>query len=484
MMKNIPFVDIDYCQFSDWGCQKPTRFWGSPNLGNLAHVRCPGKACLNVIKQGQRLRHKENLGGNGMRFNTILKGRIPPKVVDYLIQDGEYALINQRKSGIYARKRGYKVDPKIRAEIFQKMGVDRALICVDLFADQENALDQMYMTEQNSAWSYDWSKFCDDGKILWANPPIEDLKRVVTKACLEPCKLLLVSPNWKFGNWKEILGKVAVKEYVAPPISHFFRKKNGGLLSTGRLGIKFSMVDTINRWVSKEDLDPLLVQEVENDKMGLGPKDLAQAMENYPTSYRGEWDDGLKRVVVDRVRTEKDLRLLMDIYARLPSGKGQVLKVLIDTGAEANLIREGLVSSQEFCKAEECLNLTTANGQTLRGGQRELHTHLLFRKRLRPGGKVGNYAVDASFHEAEINVDVILGYPWLKSKKIGVFPCFDALAIIRGKDRLDWLRSTVESGDGVENPKFSRRVARTIEKLARLEWSLDGHEDIRGCLSN
>ena len=224
MMKNIPFVDIDYCQFSDWGYQKPTRFWGSPNLGNLAHVRCPGKACLNVIKQGQRLRHKENLGGNGMRFNTILKGRIPPKVVDYLIQDGEYALINQRKSGIYARKRGYKVDPKIRAEIFQKMGVDRALICVDLFADQENALDQMYMTEQNSAWSYDWSKFCDDGKILWANPPIEDLKRVVTKACLDPCKLLLVSPNWKFGNWKEILGKVAVKEYVTPPISQFFRK--------------------------------------------------------------------------------------------------------------------------------------------------------------------------------------------------------------------------------------------------------------------
>ena len=29
------------------------------------------------------------------------------------------------------------------------------------------------------------------------------------------------------------------------------------------------MVDTINRWVSKEYLDPLLVKEVENDKMGL-----------------------------------------------------------------------------------------------------------------------------------------------------------------------------------------------------------------------
>ena len=41
MMMNIPFVDIDYCQFSDWGYQKPTRFWGSPNLGRLAHKKMP-----------------------------------------------------------------------------------------------------------------------------------------------------------------------------------------------------------------------------------------------------------------------------------------------------------------------------------------------------------------------------------------------------------------------------------------------------------
>ena len=27
-MKNIPYVDVDYCQFSDWGYKKITRIWG------------------------------------------------------------------------------------------------------------------------------------------------------------------------------------------------------------------------------------------------------------------------------------------------------------------------------------------------------------------------------------------------------------------------------------------------------------------------
>ena len=31
-MRDIPYIDVDYCQFSDWGYQKPTRIWGSPML--------------------------------------------------------------------------------------------------------------------------------------------------------------------------------------------------------------------------------------------------------------------------------------------------------------------------------------------------------------------------------------------------------------------------------------------------------------------
>ena len=39
-MKDIPFIDVDYCMFSDWGYQKPTRIWGSPaiKMWNLGYV--------------------------------------------------------------------------------------------------------------------------------------------------------------------------------------------------------------------------------------------------------------------------------------------------------------------------------------------------------------------------------------------------------------------------------------------------------------
>ena len=83
MMKNIPFVDIDYCQFSDWGYKKPTRFWGSSSIGRLPPVRCPGKECPNTIVEGHSVKHKEKLGGYGVKFGTVAKGRIPSKVVDF-----------------------------------------------------------------------------------------------------------------------------------------------------------------------------------------------------------------------------------------------------------------------------------------------------------------------------------------------------------------------------------------------------------------
>ena len=79
MMENLDFVDIDYCQFSDWGYQKPTRFWGSPSLGKLLHKKCPGTTeCPNIEQTPEGVRHREKLGGNSMKFNTREKGRIPP----------------------------------------------------------------------------------------------------------------------------------------------------------------------------------------------------------------------------------------------------------------------------------------------------------------------------------------------------------------------------------------------------------------------
>ena len=42
-MKEYAFVDVDYCQFSSWGYQKPTRIWGPMYLKNLKSRVCAKK---------------------------------------------------------------------------------------------------------------------------------------------------------------------------------------------------------------------------------------------------------------------------------------------------------------------------------------------------------------------------------------------------------------------------------------------------------
>jgi hypothetical protein len=88
-MKGLPYVDVDYCQFAEWGYQKPTRIWGSPDIGWLDHRKCDGKTCPNLaqggpVRAGYPRRHEEKLGGKELHHTAIQKGRIPSKLVEYL----------------------------------------------------------------------------------------------------------------------------------------------------------------------------------------------------------------------------------------------------------------------------------------------------------------------------------------------------------------------------------------------------------------
>ena len=72
------FIDVDYCQFSDWGYKKPTRLWVSPSLSKVANVVCDPHTCSQMVdgKNGRRV-HREHLGGNQMEFSTRLKKGCP-----------------------------------------------------------------------------------------------------------------------------------------------------------------------------------------------------------------------------------------------------------------------------------------------------------------------------------------------------------------------------------------------------------------------
>ena len=64
-MKGQFYVDVDYCVFSDWGYKKPTRFWGSENIGKLPNQYCWKEKCSGTIMgPNGKLRHIGVLGAS------------------------------------------------------------------------------------------------------------------------------------------------------------------------------------------------------------------------------------------------------------------------------------------------------------------------------------------------------------------------------------------------------------------------------------
>ena len=84
-MRGIKYVDVDYCQFSDYGYKKPTRIWGPPQICELQHVLCDPPTCPHCYKQDGRWRHRQWLGGTKTHPGTKLKWRVPRKLIEYLM---------------------------------------------------------------------------------------------------------------------------------------------------------------------------------------------------------------------------------------------------------------------------------------------------------------------------------------------------------------------------------------------------------------
>ena len=124
------------------------------------------------------------------------------------------------------------------------------------------------------------------------------------------------------------------------------------------------------------------------------------------------------------------MQLLLRIPCITPSGTRRVLDVLIDTGAQANLVRRGLFSNLEFGLSSNPISMVTAGGVPLEGGREEVKLTMIFTSTL-PGvnGRSRTWKESAHFYDAAISVDVIVGYRWLRSRRIGVLPHLDALAM-------------------------------------------------------
>ena len=84
-MQGLDFIDVDYCQFAEWGYQKPTRIWGGPHLRELSDRLCDWKTCPNLVDRPNGWKgHREMLGGPHLRITRNQKYRVPERLVRYL----------------------------------------------------------------------------------------------------------------------------------------------------------------------------------------------------------------------------------------------------------------------------------------------------------------------------------------------------------------------------------------------------------------
>jgi site-specific DNA-cytosine methylase len=86
-MEGIPYVDVDYCRYSDWGYKKRTRIW--------TNVPYEGRLCNGVCGNMIGTKHKKSVGNFSYRskfgaetdYTVRLKDkyRIPPNLIRELI---------------------------------------------------------------------------------------------------------------------------------------------------------------------------------------------------------------------------------------------------------------------------------------------------------------------------------------------------------------------------------------------------------------
>ena len=270
-MQGLPFVDVDYCQYSMWGYRKPTRFWGSEEIVSRGGKICDLQTCPNSeISADGRKRHKRVLGGNENQVCTKLKGRVPAALIDHLL--------------------GRENDAPPRPP---------------------EILSGPWQTRPN--------------------------------------------PKGEGTSLKEV--KVLPRMMM-----------DVGIFQAGQI-----------------------------KKCG------------------------------------NALQLLMEIQTELPNRQLQVLDMLVDTGAEANIVKLGKLPRHLVYAAPKPLKFVTARGQRLRGGDTCIDLHLEFVQEVD-----GKFLPDVlrkkvTFFEADIRVDAILSYPWMAQNQIGVFPHLKAMALEKPK---------------------------------------------------
>ena len=120
------------------------------------------------------------------------------------------------------------------------------------------------------------------------------MDRVVTKLCLQPSKMVLVSPHWPNTPWARLLEKITLRSTTIPqgtPL--YFGDWDTKPLPSPQWETNVSLVDTSLLKVDAMELDPQVVAWVKRKCKGWGIEELLTEMSKYPSfTPKEEWRNG------------------------------------------------------------------------------------------------------------------------------------------------------------------------------------------------
>ena len=146
----------------------------------------------------------------------------------------------------------YRLTNEMRMRALEEIGVPKSWITMDLFANGKNATEKLFVNAKMDAFTYDWSQLMEHSdEVLWANPPFSMLDKVITKIILEPCKVVLVTPEWKDSRWWKPLDQITVaRTYLPCDVGIYISDNKDDVLPHPAWRTAISLVDT-TKWKGK-----------------------------------------------------------------------------------------------------------------------------------------------------------------------------------------------------------------------------------------
>eukprot|EP00667_Euglena_gracilis_P019564 EG_transcript_20987 len=249
-----------------------------------------------------------------MRVSTQQKWRVPEKLVEYLL-----SALDFKEEKFSFKREDYAVRNsfvQMIEENFQRRAE------VDCFASTQNSQCTSYLTEKENALAVPWG----GGGTVWLNPPWSLWPKVAKKLQKDPCDAICILPDWNRGWVRELVRKATKKLYFPPGTKLF--EVDGKPMGGVRWGVWALLIEGNKPPANTSNPKKPKVVHLKS----------RMVKKRYPPT-------GIEKF-------SKDRQLLIRTRVVLGNGEEQNLDILVDTGAEANLIKQGLVSEHLMYSAE------------------------------------------------------------------------------------------------------------------------------------